>query len=316
MAFKNLQGSGKIICIGECMVEFFKNNAETWKRGFAGDTLNVAWAMRAILPKSISIEYITRVGSDYISDEMIEFMKQSGLSTSHIFRDLDRTVGLYCISTDENGERTFTYWRDNSAARKIGGNLAILKSQLNNGRLVYLSGITAAVIGNTGRENILTALEEAKKMGTIIAYDPNYRPSLWKDKNQMQIFTEKICALVDIMLPTFNDEMEGFDDETYLSAINRIRSWGPSEIILKNGVEPTAIFTSDKIDYLEIKKPKRALDTTGAGDSFNGTYLACRLLGKLPLESAQAAQSISALVVQNKGALISQEKIKQFSLIE
>ena len=138
MAFKNLQGSGKIICIGECMVEFFKNNAETWKRGFAGDTLNVAWAMRAILPKSISIEYITRVGSDYISDEMIEFMKQSGLSTSHIFRDLDRTVGLYCISADENGERTFTYWRDNSAARIIGGYLAILKSQLNNGRLVYL----------------------------------------------------------------------------------------------------------------------------------------------------------------------------------
>ena len=76
------------------------------------------------------------------------------------------------------------------------------------------------------------------------------------------------------------------------------------------------IITPDKIDYLEVNKPKRALDTTGAGDSFNGTYLACRLLGKIPLESARAAQAVSALVVQNKGALISQEKIKQFSSIE
>ena len=98
--------------------------------------------------------------------------------------------------------------------------------------------------------------------------------------------------------------------------LNRIRSWARSEIILKNDVEPTAIITPDKIDYLEIRKPKRALDTTGAGDNFNGTYLACRLLGKIPLESARSAQATSALVVQNSGALISQEKIKQISLIE
>ena len=106
-----MQAGGGVFSIGECMVEFFDRGDGCWQRGFAGDTLNVAWTLRALLPAEVPVGYVSRVGRDAVSDAMVDFIAAAGIGTEGISRDPERTVGLYTIATDAGGERSFTYWR-------------------------------------------------------------------------------------------------------------------------------------------------------------------------------------------------------------
>ena len=108
----------RLLCIGECMVELSPNGANSFNMGFAGDTFNMAWYARQILSAQWHVDYFTRVGRDEISNDMLAFLKNAGVGTSHIIRDETETVGLYMIHLDA-GERSFSYWRSASAARHL-----------------------------------------------------------------------------------------------------------------------------------------------------------------------------------------------------
>lgn len=182
------EATGPVLAIGECMVEFFDRGDGCWQRGFAGDTLNVAWALRALLPADVPVGYVTRVGQDAVSEAMVDFIAAAGIGTASISRDPDRTVGLYTIATDAAGERSFSYWRQASAARHLADDAEALAEGLTGARLVYLSGITAAILGPAGRATLLTALKQAKAQGARIVHDPNHRPRLWQSRAAAQAF--------------------------------------------------------------------------------------------------------------------------------
>ncbi len=110
------------LALGECMVELSNAGDGLYRRGFAGDTFNTAWYMRRLLPQDWTVGYATCVGTDAISDAMLAFLAGEGIDVSAIRRVPDRTVGLYMITT-ENGERSFSYWRGESAARTLGDDL-------------------------------------------------------------------------------------------------------------------------------------------------------------------------------------------------
>ena len=297
----------RVICIGECMVEFYEAKDGSWLRGFAGDTLNVAWVLRAVLPEHIKIIYLTRIGSDQISQDMLGFFQKIGLNTEYIQFDRDRTVGLYTISVDERGERIFSYWRGESAAKRFASDLSSLYAATKKTDLIYLSGITAAITDLQGRKNILSCLRTAKANGSCIAYDPNYRQKLWCCSDEMREFTTEIIGLADIILPTFADEVDAFGDGSKEDTFRRLSALGCNEVVLKDGIKPTQVKFSEGQLEIEVSCPKAPIDTTGAGDSFNGAYLAARLNGQNILHSVQKAQTVSANVVMNKGALVTQE---------
>jgi 2-dehydro-3-deoxygluconokinase len=200
------KATGPVLAIGECMVEFFDRGDGFWQRGFAGDTLNVAWALRALLPADVPVGYVTRVGQDAVSQAMVDFIAAAGIGTASISRDPDRTVGLYTIATDAAGERSFSYWRQASAARHLADDEGALATGLTGARLVYLSGITAAILAPAGRATLLTALKQAKAQGARIVHDPNHRPRLWQSRAAAQAFARQIAGLADILLPSFDDE--------------------------------------------------------------------------------------------------------------
>jgi len=301
--------NGRIICIGECMVEFYCAEDGSWRRGFAGDTLNVAWALRALLPEEIKVEYITRIGTDSISLEMLEFFKGSGLVTSHVQFDELRTVGVYTISVDRSGERSFSYWRGQSAARKLASDFLILEAAMKDCDLIYLSGITASIIDQAGRKNILSCLRSAKNKGTLIAYDPNYRYNLWSSLAVMKKFTSEVVPLADIILPTFDDELKAFGDVETKDTFKRLSELGCSEIVLKNGIQKTEAMSSETMIEIDVDSVKVPKDTTGAGDSFNGAYLSARVIGEDISSSVKKAQAVSSYVVMKRGALVEHEAL-------
>ena len=294
----------RIATLGEAMVEFFDTGNNCWRRGFAGDSLNVAWALRALLPDSWSVDYVTRVGRDGVSDDLLEFLSQADLGSSGIGRDPEKTLGLYTIKTDAQGERTFDYWRSQSAAKRLADDAEALERALSDMDWVYLSGISAAVIESGGRKNLLSVVESLRARGVKFVYDPNFRPKLWGDLAEMRDFSREIARLSELVMPTFDDEIAAFGDRSPDETADRLLSWGAKQIIVKNGTEPTLSADSQQRASFEVNRPVLPLDTTGAGDSFNGGFLSAYIQGASVEESIRKGQAISARVVQQRGALV------------
>ena len=113
----------RIACLGEAMVELSGLDAEagTLAFGVAGDTLNTAIYLKRTLGQGARVAYITALGDDAFSDRMVAAMQEEGLDTSAVARLPGRLPGIYAINVDERGERTFSYWRTESAARSMLG---------------------------------------------------------------------------------------------------------------------------------------------------------------------------------------------------
>ena len=110
--------TGSFLALGECMVELAQTGDNLYRRGFAGDTFNTAWYARRLLPADWQVSYGTCLGKDAVSDEMLAFFDAQRINTDSVRRLNDRTVGLYMISLNA-GERSFSYWRSQSAARLL-----------------------------------------------------------------------------------------------------------------------------------------------------------------------------------------------------
>src|SRR6516225_8357408 len=104
----------KVACIGECMIELRQSVGDQLSRGFGGDTLNTAVYLARL---GLMVDYVTALGDDPISDEMIAGWAAEGVGTGWVARLPGKLPGLYLIQTDAAGERRFYHWRESSAVR-------------------------------------------------------------------------------------------------------------------------------------------------------------------------------------------------------
>ena len=107
-----------LLGIGECMVELSQAEGGLLRQSFAGDVFNSLWYARAGLPAAWQVSFCSAVGADPTSDKMMNFIEQAGVRCDAVRRLADRTPGLYMIHLD-GAERSFSYWRDTSAARLL-----------------------------------------------------------------------------------------------------------------------------------------------------------------------------------------------------
>ena len=210
--------------------------------------------------------------------------------------------GLYAI-TLAGAERSFTYWRSDAAARRLADDPGALEKSLENRALVYFSGISLAILEPHARAALLAALGKARRQGSLIAFDPNYRPRLWANAETARATVIEALQLTDIALPTFPDEQALFGDGDPQATAVRIEALGVGEIVVKNGEAPALVLSNGGQESVPAVHVPSPVDTTGAGDSFNGAYLAARLAGIEPVEAARKAHKVAAAVVQVRGAL-------------
>jgi 2-dehydro-3-deoxygluconokinase len=167
-----------VASIGECMLELSGRREDQWRMGFAGDTFNTLWALRALTPSDRPADYVTAFGDDPFSHDQMAFLKENGSGTAASPIIPGARPGLYAISLT-GAERSFTYWRADSAARHLADHPSALAKSLENRSLIYFSGITLAILEKTSRQTLIAAVAEARRAGALIAFDQNYRSRLW-----------------------------------------------------------------------------------------------------------------------------------------
>ena len=305
-----------IVCVGEAMVELSLATGTDVSLGFAGDTLNTAIYLRRLLEDSARVSYCTRLGADPLSGKLLEFIKSESIDTHAITLSDELNVGLYAISTDDTGERTFTYWRDNSAARRMfqsGGNLNF--EQLDNFNVVYLSAITLAILPQQVRLALLEYLQEQRQTRKItVAFDSNYRPALWESQTTAQEIITKAWKITDIALPSIDDEMDLFADPNESAVLSRLSECGINKGALKRGASGplglaaiTEVLDKSSTQEFNIDSDGgniSVVDTTAAGDSFNAGYLSAILNNKNEAEALKSGHDCAMRVISHPGAIV------------
>ncbi len=291
----------RFLAIGECMIELAACPDGRYKMGFAGDTFNTAWYVRKVVRSGLEVAYLTAVGDDRLSMQMLRFMADAGVQPEVRVRK-KKTIGLYVISLD-SGERSFSYWRNDSAARTLADDLHCLPG-VKSGDMAYFSGITLAILPEAGRLRLLGILASGREAGVTIAFDPNIRPRLWATSGETRHWITEGAKASDIVLPSFEDEAALFGDESADATARRYMAVGPKTVVVKDGYGPVLARTAeDGVQFVPdpIDKP---VDTTAAGDSFNAGFLACSMRGVELDEAVAFGCEVAGKVISSHGALV------------
>ena len=191
-----------LLAIGEVMAEIRTKGDEGFALGFAGDSYNTAvYAAREIrVPGAVA--YLSRVGSEPLSAAFVKQAADEGIDVSHVAVDPDRHIGIYSVSTDAKGERSFHYWRSESAARRL---FAAEAMSMPDADIIYLSGITLAILTSAARHRLVEVLISCRSAGAKIAFDSNYRPKLWENVAAARRMMQVMWDITDIALPSVDD---------------------------------------------------------------------------------------------------------------
>lgn len=289
--------------IGECMAELAPTDTTgEFRLGFAGDTFNTAWYLARCTPDA-QVSYVTAVGDDAISGQMTDFMRDAGIDVSHVQTASNRTIGLYMISL-KDGERSFAYWRGQSAARTLADDPSALTRAVAGADMIYFSGITLGVLPSDRREPLLNVLRQARAACSTIAFDPNLRPKLWASDIEMTTAIMQAATVSDVVLPSFEDESDWFDDSDPQATADRYLGAGAKTVIVKNGADGVLYVEGSTRGDVPVEPVAQVVDTTAAGDSFNAGVFAGMAKGKTIAEAIADACTLSRAVVQHRGALV------------
>lgn len=267
--------------------------------GYGGDTLNTAIHLARA---GHDVGYLTAIGCDPLSSDLIARWSQEGLDTGLVLQHPTRTTGLYAISTDDSGERSFSYWRDSSAARDMFAlpEMSDALARAEQADLLVFSLISIAILPSDARAKLWALCRAVQARGGKVAFDGNYRPRLWANAQEAREARNAAIALADIGLPTLEDEMQLSGDESADAVADQWSSLGCRETIVKLGADGARDISGRVIPPPAILEP---IDTSGAGDAFNAGYLGARINGADIDEAIHEGHRLAGWCVMRPGAI-------------
>ena len=288
----------RIVLIGEAMLELSRKR-EDWRVGYGGDTLNTAIHLARA---GHDVAYLTALGSDPLSAELKAKWAAEGLDTSLVLEHPSRGTGLYAIDTNSAGERSFTYWRDTSAAREMFSldavDAAMMAAEWAD--LLAFSLISLAILPPEGRKHLLDLASLVRANGGQVAFDGNYRPRLWSSIADARAARDAAIACATIGLPTLEDETALSAEADGSAVAAHWQGLGCAETVVKLGPAGCRLPDGAIVEPEVVLSP---VDTSGAGDAFNAGYLGARLDGAEPAAAAHAGHALAGWTIMRRGAI-------------
>lgn len=293
-----------IVGLGEAMVEFSQTRERSspsegdmpvWLQGFGGDTSN---AIIAAARQGARAGYITRLGNDDFGRALLDLWRRENVATDGVAVDPVASTAAYFITYGRDGH-SFSYLRSGSAATRISPE-TLPKDIIRSTRILHVSGISQAISASAA-DAVFAAIAEAQGAGTLVSYDSNLRLKLWPLARACAI-TLAAMQEADIVLPGLDDvrQLTGLSDPDAIA--DRLLSGRVKVVAMTLGREGALIATRHerrRVASMEVE----AVDASGAGDCFDGAFLAEWLRSSDPFAAGRYACVAAALSTRGKGAI-------------
>ena len=290
----------RICSIGECMIELSNIEHNIFRQNFAGDTANSAIYLSRLGAKS---SYISSTGKDFLSKKMLKFLNDEKVNTHNIFMNINKTLGLYLIQNNKNGERNFFYWRSNSAAKTLLKNVnsKVLFKQISKYDAIYFSGITLSIYDQKSNEKFYKILKSLKDKNIKIYFDFNVRLNNWKSKTIALQTIIKFSRIADIIFMT-KDDLNNLGLRNYKSIIKS--NYNKKIAVLRSSNGEVSVYNKDNFQNYKLHLNKKVKDTTGCGDAFNACFLYNYFNNKNIKDCIKFSHELGKTVAKFKGAII------------
>lgn len=287
-----------ILTIGEPLVEFAevaRQGERVFVPGFGGDASNVAIAAAR---SGARAAILTAVGDDPFGREFLALWDGEQIDRSDVIVRKQAPTGLYFISYGDEGH-AFSYRRAGSAASLLCSD-EIPRERVASARVLHSSGIGLA-ISTSSADAVLAAIAHARECGTLVAFDPNLRLRLWP--------LERARALIHAAMASADIALPGLEDARLLTGLREPEAicdfylrLGCRVVALTLGREGALVATPTERRAIAAY-PVQAVDATGAGDTFDGAFLADYVTHGDPFAAAVYANAAAALSTLGRGAV-------------
>jgi 2-dehydro-3-deoxygluconokinase len=285
-----------IVAIGEPLFELNQARGEdVFRPGHGGDTSNCAIAAAR---QGASVAYVTAVGADQFGDSFMRLWAAEAIDTSAVKRSPSAHTGLYFVTHGSQGH-VFSYMRAGSAASRMTPE-DVPNDMIKGARILHASGISQA-ISSSAADAVYAAIATARQSGVRVSYDTNLRLRLWPLERARAVI-HAAAALADILLPGIDDatELTGLGDPDAI--VDFYLRLGPTIVALTLGEEGALVATTERREWMAPMTVK-AVDATGAGDAFDGAFLAEYLRTGDPFAAGRYANVAAALSTEGYGAV-------------
>ncbi len=290
--------SPALVCLGEPMIEFNRpreGNERSWLQGFGGDTSNAAIAAAR---QGASAGYLTALGRDWMGDAFLALWTAEGVDASGVIRHETAPTGVYFVTHSDKGHK-FDFLRKGSAASLMKP-ADLSRPHIASARILHLSSISQA-IGAEALATCRAAIDIARAAGVRVSYDTNLRLRLW-DIAAARRMIDETMSLTDIALPSLDDSRELTGLPSPDAIVDHYLGLGPGLVALKMGAEGVLVANRERRIHIPPHRVTR-VDATGAGDTFDGAFLARLLAGDNFETAARYANVAAALSTEGYGAV-------------
>jgi 2-dehydro-3-deoxygluconokinase len=287
-----------ILAIGEPMIEFNQSaasDARQFLQGFGGDTSNFCVA---VARQGASVGYVTRLGDDTFGRLFLDLWRAESVDVQGVGLDAEAHTGVYFVTHDETGH-AFSYLRKGSAASRMSPQTLPL-DLIAEARFLHVSGISQA-ISASACDAVFEAIAQARRAGASVSYDPNVRLKLWPLARARAVI-EATAHEVDYLLPSLEDAqtLTGLTDPEAI--VQHYLALGPRTVCLKMGGDGVLVASGEQRTRI-AGHTMQVVDATGAGDCFDGAFVARLAAGDTPEAAARYANAAAALSTQGFGAV-------------
>ncbi|OPJ60586.1 carbohydrate kinase family protein [Clostridium oryzae] len=303
---------GKLFTIGEALIDFIPKekgvglkDVSSFEKAPGGAPANVAAAAAKL---GLQSYFIGKLGNDAFGDFLIETLKSVEVNTNHVFRTSKANTALAFVSLMDSGERDFSFYRNPSADMFLD-QCEISPQWFKSGDILHFCSVS--LVDAPVRMAHIAAISAVKEKGGFISFDPNIRLPLWQDHEEYKRVIRSFVEYADI-IKVSEDELEfitGFSDEE--KAIAWFLNFNVKILIITRGKDGVSAFYKGYKVTVNGYKVK-AVDTTGAGDSFIGAFLYQICNNKLDIMNIEKSEikdilkfsnAVAALTTMNKGAI-------------
>ncbi len=298
----------RICSIGECMIELSNVKNDQYNYGYAGDTANSAIYLSRL---GAETSYITSIGNDILSKRMVKFLKNEKIKTDKIYINNKKTIGLYIIQNDLNGEKNFYQWRSDAAAKTLFDNINIklLIKSLSKFNCIYFSGITLSIYNDSNRNKFYLFLKKLKKNGLKIYFDFNVRINNWVDKKLALKSILKFSQIADLVFLT-KDDLKLLGIENYKKFITK--NFVDKIVIYRSNNGEISVYNDNEFLIYKFKLINKVKDTTGCGDAFNACFIYNYFHKNKIKDCINMAHKLGKIVAQSKGAIINKKNFNKY----